>query len=121
MEAGDQWTGCLFEHARGGVAMRGEQVVIDKAGKKQVTNLGDSKALLQTVKKNEWNTYRVLARGDEITLEINGTVMCHALDHQASAEAHRWVIALQMHPDPPMKVQFRNLRIKIFENENLKL
>jgi hypothetical protein len=25
------------------------------------------------------------------------------------------VIALQMHPGPPMKVQFRNLRIKILE------
>ena len=23
MEAGDQWTGCLFEHTRGGVSMRG--------------------------------------------------------------------------------------------------
>jgi hypothetical protein len=120
MEAGDQWTGCLFEHARGGVAMRGEQVVIEKAGKKQVTKLGDSKALLQTVNKNGWNSYRVLARGDEVTLEINGTVMCQALDHQASAEAHRGVIALQMHPGPPMKVQFRNLRIKIFDNVNSK-
>src|SRR5512139_3231124 len=28
IENGDQWTGCLFEHTRGGVCMRGEEVVI---------------------------------------------------------------------------------------------
>ena len=34
MDAGNHWTGALFEHARGGVAMRGEKSVIDEKGKK---------------------------------------------------------------------------------------
>ncbi len=37
MEGGDQWSGCLFEHTRGGVAMRGQKVVIDPDGKKHIT------------------------------------------------------------------------------------
>jgi hypothetical protein len=115
MEAGDQWTGCLFEHTRGGVSMRGQKVVIDKDGKKQVTAIGDPKELLKKVRKNDWNSYRILARGGEITLEINGTVMCQAIDQQAGVAARDGVIALQMHPGPPMKVQFRNLRIKRFD------
>jgi hypothetical protein len=135
MEAGDQWTGCLFEHTRGGVAMRGEKVLIDQEGKKKITFLGDPQKLLDQaafnaantakpgrgaellkhIKKNDWNSYRVIARGPEITLEINGVVMCQVTDNQAGLAARSGVIALQMHPGPPMKVQFRNLRIKIFD------
>lgn len=115
MEAGDQWTGCLFEHTRGGVSMRGQKTVIDKDGKKQVTSIGDPKEMLAKVKKNDWNSYRVIARGSELTLEINGVVMCQAIDNQTGLAAKDGVIALQMHPGPPMKVQFRNLRIKMLE------
>ena len=115
MEAGDQWTGCLFEHTRGGVSMRGQKVVIDKDGKKQVTSIGDPKELLKRVKKEDWNSYRVIACGNEITLEINGVVMCQAIDNQTGVAARDGVIALQMHPGPPMKVQFRNLRIKLLD------
>jgi hypothetical protein len=115
MEAGDQWTGCLFEHTRGGISMRGQKVVIAKDGSKQTTSIGDPAELLRKVKSGEWNSYRVLARGAELTLEINGVVMCQAIDRQEGLAAKDGVIALQMHPGPPMKVQFRNLRIKLLE------
>ncbi len=118
MEAGDEWTGCLFEHKRGGVAMRGQKVVIAADGKKQVTPIGEGSELLSRVKKNDWNSYRIVAKGDTITLEINGTVMCQAIDRQTGVASKSGVIALQMHPGPPMKVQFRNLRIRI--NDALK-
>jgi len=35
------------------------------AGKKQITPIGDSKELLKHVKSNDWNEYRVIARGPE--------------------------------------------------------
>jgi hypothetical protein len=113
VEDGDQWTGCLFEHTRGGVAMRGQKVTIARDGTKQTTSLGDPAALLKQVRKGEWNSYRIVARGPEITLEINGVVMCQAIDRQEGQAAKDGVIALQMHPGPPMKVQFRNLRLKL--------
>ena len=115
MEAADQWTGCLFEHTRGGISMRGQRVVIDKSGAKKTTLIGDEKELLKKVKKNDWNSYRILARGNEITLEINGVVMCQAVDDQEGIAARKGVIAFQMHPGPPMKVQFRNIRLKMFD------
>jgi len=115
LEAGDQWTGCLFEHTRGGVAMRGQRVVIDENGKREVIKIGDPAALLTHVKKNDWNEYRIIARGPEITLQINGVVMAQATDRQKGLAAKDGVIALQMHPGPPMKIQFRNLRIKVFD------
>ena len=135
MENGDQWTGCLFEHTRGGVAMRGEKVLIDKDGKKTISpvavpgkvqkliagsdasggNLSRSAALLSQVKQGEWNSYTIIARGPEITLKINDVVMCQVTDQQAGMAAKDGVIALQMHPGPPMKVQFKNLRLKLLD------
>jgi hypothetical protein len=112
-EAAGQWTGCLFEHARGGVAMRGEDVAIDESGRRTVKPLGDPAALLAAVRPDAWNDYQVTARGDTITLAINGQTMCRVRDQEAGKAARRGVIALQMHPGPPMKVQFRNIRIRI--------
>jgi hypothetical protein len=113
IEDGVQWTGCLFEHTRGGVAMRGEKVRIAHDGTKTVTPLGDPEQLLKQVRRHDWNTYRILARGSEITLEINGVIMAQVTDLQEGIAAKDGVIALQMHPGPPMKIQFRNLRIKL--------
>jgi len=115
IDAAGQWTGALFEHARGGIAMRGQKVVVDEDGTKHVAPLGDADELLTHVKKNDWNDYRVTARGNRITLAINGVVMSQATDNQKGQAARSGVIALQMHPGPPMKIQFKDLRIKIFD------
>ena len=41
--------------------------------------------------------------------------MCQVTDQQAGLAAKDGVIALQMHPGPPMKVQFKNIRIKLLD------
>jgi hypothetical protein len=64
------------------------------------------------VKPEDWNEYHVIARGPEVILKINGKVMSHAIDRDRKMACRKGIIALQMHPGPPMKVQFRNLRIK---------
>ena len=135
MENSDNWFGCLFEHTRGGIAMRGEKVIIDKDGKKTVSpvaapekvqklmvgggaaggNLTLNAALLKQVKMGEWNTYTIIARGPDITLKINDVVMSQVTDRQSGIAAKDGVIALQMHPGPPMKVQFKNIRFKLLD------
>lgn len=113
MDATGQWTGALFEHTRGGVALRGESVVIDEDGKRHVQPLGDPEQLLKKVKQNDWNRYQIVAKGDRLALSINGVLMSEANDRQRGQAARRGIIALQMHPGPPMEVQFRKLRIRI--------
>ncbi len=109
------WLGGVYEHApeheRGQLAKRGQKVVIDENGKKTVTPLGDPADLLKHYKNGDWNDYRVVVRGPEITLEINGVLMCQVTDKQKPA-ARDGLLALQMHEGPPMKVQFKNIRIK---------
>jgi len=114
-EAGKQWTGALFQHKRGGVALRGQKVVIDADGKKTITKIGDPDELQKNVKPNDWNQYRIVARGSDVTLEINGVVMSQAIDNDKSKACRQGVIGLQVHPGPPMKVQFKDLRIKVFD------
>ena len=63
-------------------------------------------------KKEAWNTYRIICRGPEITLYINGTLMCQFTDRDAKQAASKGIIALQMHPGPPMKIEFKNIRLK---------
>ena len=75
-------------------------------------NSGLRRAFLALGEKEGWNTYRIICRGPEITLFINGTLMCQFTDRDAKQAASKGIIALQMHPGPPMKIEFKNLRLK---------
>ena len=109
------WYGCLFSTDAGGfVALRGQKVEYDESGKKSVTSLGDSAELLKHVKQGDWNEYRIVAKGNEITLWINGVLMSQTTNRQEANATRGGIIALQMHPGPPMKVQFKNIRIKCY-------
>ncbi|NUM56764.1 MAG: DUF1080 domain-containing protein [Candidatus Hydrogenedentes bacterium] len=115
MEDGGQWTGCLFQHDRGGVVMRGKKAVIAEDGARNETAVGDPDELQKAVKHNDWNDYEIVAEGSHVTLRINGKLMCEVDDRDAKWACKDGIIALQMHPGPPMKVQFKDLRIKIAE------
>ncbi len=114
-EAGPKWTGCLFQHQRGGVVMRGKKAVIAKDGTREETSFATSEELQEIIKPEDWNDYEIIAKGDKIILKINGQLMCEVIDRDEEFSRAKGIIALQMHPGPPMKVQFRNLRIKHLE------
>jgi hypothetical protein len=116
MAVGSDWTGAIYEvDGRAGFVLRGQQCVADKDGKKTVTPLGDPKELQKVVKDGDWNDYEIIARGPEITIKINGVVMSKLTDLDAKRAARRGAIAFQLHPGPPMTVQFKNIRIKEFK------
>ena len=115
MEAGPQWTGCLFQHTRGGVVMRGKRAVVSEDGKRQEEEFAPAAELQKVVKPNDWNDYEIVAKGSKIMLRINGELMCEVDDRDAKLACRKGIIAMQMHPGPPMKVQFKDLRIKILD------
>lgn len=104
--------GFVYEHKRGLIAGRGERVTIGTDGMRQATKFAEPAELLAAYRKEAWNTYRIVCRGPEITLFVNGTLMCQFSDRDPAAAASGGIIALQMHPGPPMKIEFRNLRLK---------
>jgi len=116
LEAGPTYTGALYEvYGRVLMAKRGEQATFDPDGTRHVVSLGDADELQKHIKPNDWNEYHIIARGNTITLAINGKVMSRTIDNQKDKAAREGVIALQMHPGPPMKVQFKNLRLKTWD------
>jgi hypothetical protein len=42
-------------------------------------------------------------------------VTSHVIDHERGKAASAGLITLQLHPGPPMKVQYKNIRIKCKE------
>jgi hypothetical protein len=115
MDAEGQWTGCLFQHDRGGVVMRGFKAVIAENGERKEEQFSDPAELIKAVKIGDWNEYEVVAEGNHIALSINGQLMCEVEDKDKEYSRAKGLIALQMHPGPPMKVQFKDMRIKILD------
>lgn len=113
LDTAGQYTGCVYQHERGLVAERGQRVAIDASGKKHVESLGDRDELLKAVRRDGWNEYRIIAKGPAMTLWINDTLMCDVEDHDEKYSRLRGQIALQMHQGPPMKIEYRSVRLRL--------
>ncbi|MEO2046036.1 MAG: DUF1080 domain-containing protein [Pirellulales bacterium] len=113
LEAGDQCSGILYgERYRGILASCGQKTVIKEGGKVEVVgSVGDPKEIQAKIKKEDWNKYHILARKNHFVHTINGVVTCEVTDED-SAKRSMGVLALQLHAGPPMKVMFRNIRLK---------
>lgn len=115
MEAGPNYTGTLYEERgkRGTMATRGEKVVWGADCQKHVTgSLGTSGELLAAIKKDDWNEYVIVAKGNHLQQSINGHPMIDVTDECADQAASSGVLALQLHAGQPMTVEFKNIRIK---------
>jgi hypothetical protein len=113
IEGGPNYMGDLYDcNGRHTITHRGQKVVIDENGQREVTPIGDPDALQKLIKLDNWNDYRIIARGHEITLIINGAVMSRTIDREKGKATLDGLIALQLHNGLPMKVQFKNIRIK---------
>jgi hypothetical protein len=59
-------------------------------------------------KKGDWNVIEIDARGPNMRLSLNGVPTISVVDDKAAGG----VIAFQCHMGEPMRVEFRNIRIK---------
>ena len=114
IDAGGQWSGTNYgEQFRGVLAKRGEKTIINEEGKAEVTgSLGDPAELAKVIKADDWNTYRIVAQGNKIVCEINGTTMSEIVDEDKDVRRRAGLLAFQLHKGAPMKVQFRNIKLK---------
>ncbi|MEL0096425.1 MAG: PVC-type heme-binding CxxCH protein [Planctomycetaceae bacterium] len=108
------WTGTLYEErGRGVLAKRGNKVVIGKNGEKQnAGNTATEQEILEAVKKEDWNDYTIIAKGNHLIQILNGKVTIDVVDHQQDRAAVSGLLALQLHAGPPMTVQFKDIRVK---------
>ncbi len=60
----------------------------------------------------DWNAIHLVIRGNTLIHMINGHLMCLLIDDDTAGRKMEGQIGVQVHVGPPMKVQYRNFRIK---------
>jgi len=104
---------CYGEQFGGMLAERGQVVALnDDREPTQLDTLGSSTALARAIDNDGWNTYRITAQGHTMMQQINGHVMSVVIDQDSDGRRMKGRIGFQLHPGPPMKVMFRNVRLK---------
>jgi len=108
-----RYAGALYdERARGMLAQRGQKTIIGSDGKMTHSPLGDSDALMNNIKKDDWNDYHIIAQGIRIVLKLNGNVTAEVVDGDSKNRDLSGALALQLHSGPPMTVQFKDIQLK---------
>lgn len=119
-EAGKTYSGILYEEkGRGILAQRGQKTVVKadpqdpkKTKVEVVGSTGDAKLIQDAIKAEDWNEYRIVARGNRLHHFINGKPTVEVVDEQPEKAAKEGILALQLHVGPPMVVQFKNIKLK---------
>ena len=111
--ANDKYSGILYdENGRGILAQRGQKVVIDEAGTKNVVgSVGESAEIFKAIKPNDWNEYTITAKGNHLVQQINGVTTVDVTDEQTAKAVREGILALQIHVGDPMTVQFKDIRL----------
>ena len=116
-EAGKTYSGILYEErGRGILAQRGQKTVIEAEGDKHKVvaegSVGDSAAIQATIKDEDWNEYKIVAKGNHVQHFINGKQTVDVTDKDAAHAPKDGLLALQIHAGPAMVVQFKDLVLK---------
>lgn len=128
----NNYTGQNYEErGRTTLAYRGEKVIINSQPNPQeegslraniknnawlmreVTgSLGSDDSLRSLIKSNDWNTCHIIAKGNRLQHYINGVLMSDVTDNDEVNRKMSGMLGVQVHVGPPMKVEYRNIRIK---------
>jgi hypothetical protein len=76
-----------------------------------LSTIGDTDELARTI-TDDWNAIHLIVRGNILTHILNGRVMTVVLDDDAPNRPADGLIGMQVHAGPPMKVEYRNIRLK---------
>jgi Domain of Unknown Function (DUF1080) len=79
----------------------------------QVTgSLGHTDSLKTKIKTEDWNEFHLVVKGNRLQHYINGILMSDVTDNDQANGKAKGYLGVQVHVGPPMKVQYRNLRLK---------
>lgn len=122
IDATDNYTGIMYgERYRGILAQRGEKSVVgDDHKPKPAEKFAESADLKAAIRSGDWNNYHIIARGHRFQHFINGKLMSETLDEDKTERRRGGILAFQLHVGPPMKIQFRDIRLKRLPMEGTK-
>ncbi len=116
------------ERGRTTLAYRGQKVIIDKpagAGplrdhiinnawteRTVADSTGNAIALKKAINRDDWNEYHLVVKGNRLLHYINGVLMSDVTDNDTVNQKFSGRLGVQVHVGPPMKIEYRNFRIK---------
>jgi hypothetical protein len=117
IDGANKYTGQNYEEkGRTFLALRGEVTRLEEGKPPQViASLGDTNGLLSAIRKEDWNEYHLVVSGNILTHILNGRVMSVVIDEDAGHRRFDGRLGVQVHVGPPMKIEYRNFRLKQLE------
>jgi hypothetical protein len=108
-----QYTGNNYEEkGRLFLAVRGQMTrVVGTRPPIVVSAFGEAGQLAGFV-NDDWNSVHMIIRGNVLTHIVNGHLMTVVLDDDPPNRPVDGLIGVQVHVGPPMKVEYRNIRLK---------
>ena len=94
-DAADGYWGLLYEERRRGILER-----------------YDEKKSIKLVKEGDWNEFVITAKGDHVTIDLNGTRIIDRTDPMFDKKG---IIALQVHAGTTNEVRFKDIAIKTLD------
>ncbi len=113
IDGANRYTGQNYEEkGRLFLTLRG-QVTHVVGGRKPIilSTIGDAAALAEFITK-DWNSIHLMIRGNILIHMLNGHLMSVVIDDDAAGRMMKGEIGVQVHVGPPMKVEYRNFRLK---------
>lgn len=125
----NRYTGQNYEErGRTTLAYRGQTTIINSADDKdapvrdyvknnawtkvEVTKTMDKDSLQNFIKGDDWNEIHLVIKGNRLLHYVNGILMSDVTDNDNVNRKMAGLIGVQVHVGPPMKVEYRNIRIK---------
>src|SRR5665647_1258163 len=122
----NQYTGQNYEErGRCIVAYRGQKVMLPKVmvsiqslvknnvwtASVLTGSLGNLDSLREHINES-WNECHLIVKGNRMQHYINGVLMSDVTDNDRANRKFRGLLGVQVHVGPPMKVEYRNFRLK---------
>jgi hypothetical protein len=116
-----KYTGQIYEErGRTFLALRGQVSTIPNGQKPgAIGTLGTDEELKSLIKVDDWNDVEIIARGNMIMQLWNGRLVSELIDDDVAGRKMSGKLGIQVHrlPNAAMKIQARNIRLKIFAAE----
>ncbi len=130
IDGNNHYTGQNYEErARTTLAYRGQKTTINPLpspstnlrddvknnawkGLSVTDSIGTAESLKNVVKSEDWNEIRLVIKGNRLQHYVNGVLISDVTDNDTANRKMAGLLGVQVHVGPPMKVEYRNLRLK---------
>ncbi len=87
-------------------------ILYEEGGRGILANVDKPAEVASHVQRDDWNEYEITAQGGHLTQVLGGYTTVDYTEKEAQG-AQQGIIALQLHAGPAMRVEFKDIRIKV--------